>query len=145
MPNLSHLNKDFVAHFGSLVTDNNQGQSEGQPSPSEQAVNLQELADDCAKQVQFLRQQDKYPKRLHTILGSNSKLLFKFMLLLKNKCSLRKNMSSIFCKLVRCKYISLRLIKKVCLVLAKSNIVCKSWIEKPVEEMEAQSVDPQVL
>ena len=66
MPNLSHLNKDFVAHFGSLVPDNNQGQSEGQPSPSEQAVNLQELADDCAKQVQFLRQQDKYPKRLHT-------------------------------------------------------------------------------
>ena len=67
------------------------------------------------------------------------------MLLLKNKCQLRKNMSSIFRKLVRCKYISLRLIKKVCLVLAKSNIVCKSWMEKPVEEMEAQSVDPGLM
>ena len=32
----------------------------------------------------FLRQQDKYPKQLHTILGSNSKLLFQFMLLLKH-------------------------------------------------------------
>jgi hypothetical protein len=26
----------------------------------------------------------------------------------------------------------------VCFVLAKSNIVCKSWLEKPVEEMEAK-------
>jgi hypothetical protein len=67
------------------------------------------------------------------------------MLLLKNECSLRKNMSSIFSKLVRCKYISLKLIKKVCLVLAKANIVCKSWLEKPVEEIEAKSVDPGLM
>ena len=87
---------NFVANYGSLVPDNyqvqsegqtspsdqpvNQVQSEGKPSPSDQVVNIQDLADDCAKQVQFLRQQDKYPKRLHTILGSNSKLLFQFML-----------------------------------------------------------------
>ena len=56
MPNLSHLDADLVANFGSLKPDDNQRQSECQTSPFEQ-VNLQELADDCAKQVQFLRQQ----------------------------------------------------------------------------------------
>ena len=39
MPNLNHLNKDFVANFGLLVPDNYQVQSEGQPSPSDQPVN----------------------------------------------------------------------------------------------------------
>ena len=93
LPNLSHLNTDTVANFGSLEPDDNQseGQSECRTSPFEQ-VNLQELTDDCVKQVQFLRQQNKHPQRLHTILKSNSKLLLKFMILLKSKHKLRKNM-----------------------------------------------------
>ena len=32
-PTLSHLNKDFVANYGSLLPDSKQGLSEGQPSP----------------------------------------------------------------------------------------------------------------
>jgi hypothetical protein len=33
IPTLSHLNKDFVANYGSLLPDSKQGLSEGQPSP----------------------------------------------------------------------------------------------------------------
>ena len=146
LPNLSHLNTDTVANFGSLEPDDNQseGQSECRTSPFEQ-VNLQELSDDCEKQVQFLRQQNKHPQRLHLILKSNSKLLFKFMILLKSKHKLRKNMSSIFSKLMRGKFISLKLIKKTCGVLAKAQIVCKHWLLKPVEEIEANSLDPGLM
>jgi hypothetical protein len=146
LPNLSHLNTDTVANFGSLEPDDNQseGQSECRTSPFEQ-VNLQELTDDCVKQVQFLRQQNKHPQRLHIILKSNSKLLLKFMILLKSKHKLRKNMSSIFSKLMRGKFISLKLIKKTCGVLAKAQIVCKHWLLKPVEEIEANSLDPGLM
>ena len=67
------------------------------------------------------------------------------MILLKNKFQLRKNMSSIFSKLMRGKFISLKLIKKTCGVLAKAQIVCKSWLTKPVEEIEANSLDPGLM
>ena len=73
MPTLSHLDKEFVAHYCN--------QSEGQTSPSTQAVNLQDLANHCANMVESIRQQDKHLRRLQKILKSNSKLLFQVMTL----------------------------------------------------------------
>jgi hypothetical protein len=138
---ITEEDSEFLSNFGLLVPDN-----------------YHDLSDDCAKQVQFLRQWDIYTKkvakslekrRLHKILKKNSKLLFKFMILLRHKSKLHqdsssappyfsKRMSSIFCKLVRRKCVSLKAITKICIALAKSNIVCKSWLEKPFEEMEAK-------
>jgi hypothetical protein len=82
-------------------------------------------------------------------LKKNPTLLFKFMILLRHKSKLHQDsssappyfgklMSSIFCKLGRRKCLSLKVIKKICTIHVKSNIACKSWLEKPFEEMEAE-------
>ena len=101
----------------------------------------QDLSNDCAEQVQYLRQW-KWQK-LHKILQKNSTLLFKFMILLGHHNSssakpfFRGRMSSRFGKLVRHKRLSFKCIKKICNGLVKSNIACKIWMENPFEEMEA--------
>ena len=67
------------------------------------------------------------------------------MILLKRKELLRRNMSSIFNKLVCKKQISIKLIKKVCGVLLRAQIVPFHWIAKPSEEIEAKSSDPGLM
>ena len=103
MPNLAHLDTDILANYGSI--NQFQGLPECSTCPFEN-VTYQDLSGDCEKQVESLRQQDKYPKRLHLILKSNAPLLYKYMILLKRKELLRRNMSSIFNKLVCKKHIS---------------------------------------
>jgi hypothetical protein len=108
MPNLAHLSTDIHANYGS-INNQFQGLPECSTCPFEN-VTFQDLSADCEKQVQSLRQQNKYPKRLDLILKSNAPLLYKYMILLKRKELLRKNMSSIFNKLVCKKHISIKLI-----------------------------------
>ena len=128
--------------------------------------NYQDLLDNCTKQVQSLRQWNMDTKklaksleknRLHKILKKDPILLFKFMILLRHKSKLNQDprsappynssstppyfgprISTIFCKLVRRKCISLRTVKMVCIVLVKSNIVPESWLDKPFDKMEAK-------
>jgi hypothetical protein len=130
---ITEEDSEFLSNFGLLVPNS-----------------YQDLSNDCAEQVQFLRQW-KWQK-LHKILQKNSTLLFKFMILLRHKSEGRtsqnqdsssallyfsKPMSSRFGKLVRRRRLSFKCIKKICTILVKSNIACKSWLENPFEEMEA--------
>jgi hypothetical protein len=100
-----------------------------------------DLSNDCAEQVQYLRQW-KWQK-LHKILQENSTLLFKFMILLAHHNSssappyFGKLMSKVFDRLVCGKTISLPVIMRICAVLIKTNIACKSWMKKPFNVMEA--------
>jgi hypothetical protein len=135
---ITEEDSEFLSNFGLLVPNS-----------------YQDLSNDCAEKVQFLRQwewqwkrKSLEKRRLHKILKKNSTLLFKFMILFKHKCELNQNsssappyfgklMSRVFDKLVRRKRLSLTVIKKICTALVKSNIACKSWLENPFEEMEA--------
>ena len=120
MPNLNHLNSDFIANYGSLMPDSYQMQSEGQtgpsdqpviqvhaegkPSPSDKEIKIQDLAEECAKEVQFLRQQNKYPKRLH--------------ILLKNKPNFYSSLC--FCSIINVSYVNACLVYFVNLIAVKS-------------------------
>ena len=111
----------------------------------------QDLLNDCVQKVQFLRQWDWQMKwkslekrRLHKILKKNSTLLFKFMILLRHHNSSSAQpykfgiMEKMFSKLVRHKRLSFGAIKKICKILVKTNIACKSWLEKPFNQMETE-------
>jgi hypothetical protein len=138
---ITEKDSELLSNFGLLVPNS-----------------YQDLSNDCAEQVQFLRQWKKWgwksleKRRLHKILQKNSKLVFKFMILLRHKSEERtlqhqnsssappyfgKLMSKVFDRLVRRKQISLPVIMRICAVLIKSNIACKSWMKKPFKEMEA--------
>jgi hypothetical protein len=72
------------------------------------------------------------------------------MILLRHKSKLNQDSSStppyfgpristiFYRKLVRRKCISLKAVKRVCIVLVKSNIVPESWLDKPFDEMKAK-------
>ena len=83
MPNLNHLNSDFIANYGALMPDSYQSASqtcpsdqpvipvhvEGEPSLSDKEIKIQVLTEECMQKVQLLRQQNKYPKKLHLMLN----------------------------------------------------------------------------
>jgi hypothetical protein len=104
----------------------------------------QDLSNDCAEQVQYLRQW-KWQK-LHKILQKNSTLLFKFMILLRHHNSSSAppffsgfgKLDGRFGKLVKRKCLSFKCIMKICFALVKTNIACKSWLEKPFNQMETE-------
>jgi hypothetical protein len=132
---ITEEDSEFLSNFGLLVPNS-----------------YQDLSNDCAEKVQFLRQwQEQFVKskslqkrRLHNILKKNSTLLFKFMILLRHHNSssappyISGIMNKMFRKLVRHKRLSLGAIKKICKILVKTNIACKSWLEKPFNQMETE-------
>ena len=80
--------------------------------------------------------------KLQKLLRKNSKLLFKYMFLLKTQCTLSPMHSSAFHKLLKFKKLnSMKLIKKICKLLKKFGLIDQNWLLKPVQTFQAYSAD----
>ena len=95
----------------------------------------------CTKQVLNVRKQCNGKIKLQTIFRKNSKLLLLFVILLRETCQLSRRFSSAFEKLLKSKRISMRMIKQICVLLRKQDLVESSWLLKPIETLVANSVD----
>ena len=66
---------------------------------------------------------------------------FSICFFLRATCPLSSRFSSAFEKLLKSKRISMRMIKQICVLLRKQDLVESSWLLKPIERLVANSVD----
>ena len=91
-------------------------------------------------QVLIFKLQRRNRIKLQKLLRKNSKLLFKYMFLLKTQCALSPMHSSAFHKLLKFKKLnSMKLIKKICKLLKKFGLIDQNWLLKPVQTFQAYS------
>ena len=80
-------------------------------------INFDNLYDSCKKQVLNKRNEFKNRAKIQKMFKKNHRLLFVYMILLKSKCILTGKMKTAFQKLLNFKQLSMRIIKKICMLL----------------------------
>ena len=139
LPAVSNLNPGFISNYCDPLSNNQVEKPIIQTVKSD--IDYLILKNNCARQYYRIRDQNNNRMKLQKVLDTNSKLLFQYMLLLKSKCTLGGQLSSAFKKLMKCKKINFRMIKKICFFLCKYKLIDPSWLNKPVHTLIANSVD----
>ena len=127
-----------------LATPNSQTQLNDSPDMVEtnQTPLLLSTDSPVISQVLNFKLQRRNRIKLQKLLRKNSKLLFKYMLLLKTQCTLSPMHVSAFNKLLKFKKLnSMKLIKKICKLLKKFGLIDPNWLLTPVQTLQAYSED----
>jgi hypothetical protein len=104
-------------------------------------INFSNLYDTCTKQVLNKRDEFKNRVKIQTIFRKNHRLLFVYMILLKTKCTLTGRMATAFKKLLNFRQLSMRIIKRICMLLKTKELIEEDWLMKPISNLDAHSVD----
>ena len=123
------VDEEFLSHYG-IQTPLSSFCSFPTQTFSVPPERVAKLLASCTDEVNMIRNSTQTPVKIHTILHRNHKLLFKYMYILSCKYDLRKTLSSVYTKLKKCKRISSKLLKKVCLFLLRKDLIEKSWTLK---------------
>jgi hypothetical protein len=137
-PAVNYLEPEFISNYSTPLPGTQVEQSVNQKVKSN---NYSNLYDTCTKQVLNVRDEFNNRVKLQTIFRKNHRLLFLYMILLKTKCTLTCRISSAFSKLLKFKRISMRIIKQICNLLKKFELVNPDWLLKPISDLVANSVD----
>ena len=122
------LDNDFLVNQAHLGTPCKTTVAKSDPdAPSTDIANILAY---CNKEVRRIRRTTNPQPHLQHILRSNSDLLFKYVLVLKDHRPLSKSLYSVFRKLVLLKPIAGKLIKKVISALVRHDFVDIQWTYK---------------
>ena len=87
----------------------------------------------CKTQVLKVRNQCHNKIKLQTIFRKNHRLLLLHVILLCSTCQLSCRVNSAYEKLLKSKKISMRMIKRICILLKKQDLIDPNWLMKHIE------------